>query len=234
MRNSIFLICAVALLAADVKKPAAPAPPGAEDLTYSINWPTGLSLGEARLKTQKQKTETGDRWTTEFTLDASVPGFPVMERAKSSSDAEFCSTELEKQYTRGKRKSEETTTFDQQKGTAKRETKGGGKSDLSIQGCSKDALAYLDYLRRELSQGRLPPHQTVYFGAPYKISVQFAGTQQIVSGDQRVEADRLIATLKGDKTDLTFEIFFSKDAARTPLLVKVPLQLATFSAELVR
>jgi Protein of unknown function (DUF3108) len=211
-----------------------PAPPAAEQLTYSINWPTGLSLGEARLETQREKTDAGERWRTEFTLDASVPGFPVMERVRSAADAEFCSAELEKAYTHGKRKAEETTTFDQQKGKAQRETKSGGKSELAIKACAKDALAYLDYLRHELSQGRLPSHQTVYFGAPYTISVQFAGTQQIMVSDTRMEADRLIATLKGEKTDITFEVFFSKDAARAPVLVKVPLQLATFSMELVR
>jgi len=228
------LACAIALalVAAAEKKPAGP--PTEESLNYSINWPTGLSLGEARLKTQRVKGESAERWETEFTLDASVPGFPVVERARSSADPEFCSAMLEKSYTRGKRKSDEITTFDQQGKTAKRETKGGGKSDLSLQSCAKDAVAYLGYLRRELSQGRLPPHQTIYFGAPYRISVQYTGSQQITVSESRVEADRLLVTLKGEKTDLNFEIFFSKDAAKTPLLVKVPLQLATFTAELIK
>ena len=96
---------------------------------YTINWPTGLSLGEAKLTDSEVKTtEAGERWTTEFSLDASVPGFPVMEHARSTADAEFCSLELEKQYTHGKRKADEKTTFDQQKGTATRETKDGGKA----------------------------------------------------------------------------------------------------------
>jgi hypothetical protein len=228
------LAAAATLGAAGQTKPAGQAPPADEQLLYSINWPTGLSLGEAKLTTQKKSTDEGERWITEFALDASVPGFPVIEHARSSADGEFCSLELEKQYTHGKRKADEKTTFDQQKGTAKRQTKEGGSSDLAIKACAKDALAYLDYLRHELSQGRLPPQQTVYFGAPYRISVQFGGTQQILVGETRIEADRLIATLKGEKADLTFDVFFSKDAARTPVLVKVPLQLATFSAELIR
>lgn len=222
----------VAFAGAAEKKPAGP--PAEESLTYSVNWPTNLSLGEARLKTVRVKGETADYWQTEFTLDASVPGFRVLEEAKSTADAEFCSTVLEKSYTHGKRKSEETTTFDQQAKTAIRQTKGGGKSDLSLQTCAKDALDYLHSLRRELSQGRLPPQQTIYFGAPYRISVQYTGTQQITVSETRVDSDRLLVTLKGEKTDLTFEIFFSKDAAKTPLLIKVPLALATFSAELVK
>ncbi len=227
------LLCFAAAFAADAKK-AESAPPSSEDLMYSVNWPTGLSLGEARLTTRKTQVESAEHWALAFSLDASVPGFAVTETAKSDSDSGFCSAQLDKQYSRGKRKSEETTTFDQQKLTARRETKGGGKSDLSTTQCARDALAYLAYLRRELGAGRLPPHQTVYFGAPYRISVQFAGSQQIALGESRVAADKLLATLKGEKVDLTFEIYFSKDAARTPLLVKVPLQLATFSMELVR
>jgi hypothetical protein len=44
----------------------------------------------------------------------------------------------------------------------------------------------------------------------------------------------MAVTLKGPATDTTFEIFFAKDTTRTPLLVRVPLALATFSMELVR
>ena len=228
----IFVLAAAFAAPADQKAPAAP--PADEQLTYTINWPTGLSLGEARLVTHRNKTDAGEKWDSEFTLDASVPGFAIKDHSHSTADAEFCSAELQKNYTRGKRTADEKTTFDQQKGTANRETKDGGKGEMKINACSKDALAYLEYLRRELSQGRLPPHQTVYFGAPYRISVQFAGTQKMKIGDTMTEVDRLTATLKGEKTDITFEVFFTKDAARTPVLVKVPFQLATFSMELVR
>src|SRR3954449_7271929 len=106
MKVAVCTFCCAGLFAADVKKPVITAPPANEQLTYAINWPTGLSLGEARLSTIKEKSEAGEKWSTEFALDASVPGFPVMERAKSSSDTEFCSAELEKTYTHGKRKAE--------------------------------------------------------------------------------------------------------------------------------
>ena len=219
---------------AEKKSTIVSAPPDDEVLTYSVNWPTGLSLGEGRLRTTRQKTGAAEKWSTEFSLDASVPGFPVNEHAQSSTDGDFCSSQLEKTYTHGKHKAEETTKFDQQAKTAQRETKGGGKTDISFTGCGKDALAYLDELRRELGQGRLPPPQTVYFGAAYKVSVQFTGTQRVTIGDVPVDADRLLATIKGEKTDITVELFFSKDAARKPVLVRVPLSLAIFSMELAR
>jgi hypothetical protein len=231
----ILTLLLLAVSAMGEKKAAnLPAPPTDEVLSYIINWPTGLSLGEARLKTVRQKTDSGEKWSTEFSVDASVPGFPVKEHSLSLADNDFCSAKLEKSYTHGKRTAEETTTFDQQAKTATRETKGGGKSEIAFHGCAKDALSYLDDLRRALSEGRLPPHQTVYFGAAYQVSVQFTGSQPVNVGDVRMEADRLIVTIKGDKTDVNAEIFFSKDAARKPVLVRVPTALAVFSMELSR
>jgi hypothetical protein len=100
--------------------------------------------------------------------------------------------------------------------------------------CGKDALAYLYFVRRELSQGRIPAPQTVYFGAAYEIRLAFAGTQTIKLGDKQVEADRVSASVKGAASEVGFEVFFLKDAARTPALVRVPLALGTFSMELVR
>jgi len=52
--------------------------------------------------------------------------------------------------------------------------------------------------------------------------------------ERRTDADRIVVAMKGPASDLNFEIFFSRDASRTPLLVRVPLALGTFSMELVR
>jgi len=212
----------------------APAFPADETLTYTINWPTGLSLGEARLRTVRRNTPEGPRVETAFHLDASVPGFPVLEDHRSIATGDFCSVEFDKKYSHGKRKADEKMMFDQQNHTATRETKDGGKSDLSTPTCAKDALAYLGYIRTELSNGRLPPHQPVYYGAAYELRVEFTGTFSVKVNDAPINADRILATLKGPKADITFETFFTKDAARTPVLVRVPLSLATFSMELVR
>jgi hypothetical protein len=218
---------------ADTVPSAAPAP-ASEQLTYNVNWPTGLSLGEARLRTTRAKSDSGARLETEFSVDAAIPGFQVLDRYHAVADSNLCSTELSKSYRHGQRSAEETTEFDQSRKVATRQTKDGGKSEIAIQSCAKDALTYLQYLRNELNQGRLPPHQVVLFGAQYRVSVQFAGTEPIVVSDQRVEADRLNVTVKGPATDITFQAYFAKDPARTPLLVKIPLSLATFSVELVR
>jgi hypothetical protein len=207
-----------------------------EQLSYSVNWPSGLSLGESQLSSSSSKPaeDKPENLSLNFNIDASVPGFQVLDKYHSTASSGFCSVEFDKNVTHGKKKTEEKTIFDNEKQTATRETVGGGKSELKSGSCGKDALTYLYFLRRELAQGRLPQTTTVYFGAPYQIRVEFAGTQSIKLGDNAVQADRLTASLKGPSSDLNFEVFFLKDASRTPALVKVPLSMGTFSMELVR
>jgi hypothetical protein len=40
--------------------------------------------------------------------------------------------------------------------------------------------------------------------------------------------------VKGPKSDFSFEVFFARDPARTPMQIRIPLALGTFTAELVR
>ena len=119
-------------------------------------------------------------------------------------------------------------------GTATRQTKaGGGKSELQIPSCAKDALAYLYFARRELMQGRLPAAQAVYVGGAYQLRLEYGGRQKLKVGDQMVDVDRITVSAKGPASDISFEIFLSLDPARRPVLIRVPLPLGSFSMELV-
>jgi hypothetical protein len=229
--SPLILFATFALTAAPVSAPGF----NNEQLRYSINWSSGLSLGEAQLHaTLLKPTQDTERRHLEFDIDAAVPGYAVSDRYRADASSDFCSAEFQRTTTHGRKKTDEKTTFDAQNGTATRQTIGGGKSELKSPTCGKDALTYLYFVRRELSQGRIPPTQTVFFGAAYEIRVEFAGTQKIRVGETQVDADRLTASVKGGSTEISFEIFFLKDAARTPALVRVPLALGTFSMELVK
>ena len=223
---------AATLLAAPVAAPVFES----EQLHYNINWPSGLSLGEAQLRASASKpaADSAGRLNLEFTVDAGIPGFAVSDLYHSAASPEFCSSEFQKTVKHGTKKTEEKTTFDQGTGTANRETTGGGKTEMNMSTCGKDALAFLYYVRHELSQGRIPPQQTVYFGAPYDIRIEFMGTQKIPLGEAQVEADRVMASIKGPASEISVEVFFLKDRTRTPALVRVPLSLGMFSMELVR
>jgi hypothetical protein len=203
----------------------------AESLHYTINWPSGLSLGEAILDISHAQ---GGGWDFALDIDASIPGFAVRDHYHAQANADLCSTVLDKKFVHGSHKNEEHTTFDQESHTATRQTVGGGKSDISIPACGRDALSFLQFARNELAAGRLSAQQPVVFGAAYNVRLEFTGTQTVHVGEQKIDADRIVATLKGPSSDLTVEVFFSRDAARVPVLAKIPLSLGTFSVELVR
>jgi hypothetical protein len=190
-----------------------------ESLHYSVNWPSGLSLGDATFTAHHK----GGAWELAVTLDAGIPGFAVADKIRSSVTDDLCSLELERDISHGARKTREKTTFDQKKGEATRTTVfplGGGTSTLSFAGCPRDALAFLYFARRELGQGRVPPAQSVFFGSAYSVRMDYTGAQTITLNDKPSVTDHLVVTVKGPKSSFAFEMFFARDAARTPLLIR--------------
>lgn len=206
-------------------------PSAGEDLQYTITWPSGLSLGEGRIKASAR---TGGNWNFELTVDAAVPGFGVNDKYHSHTDAETCSITFDKDLTHGKRRSQERITFDPKSGKATRQTIGGGKSMLPIPTCARDALAFIFHLRKELSSGRIPKAQEVFYGASYQVSIQYGGQRRIKIGEAMEDSDRVLATVRGPASELQLEMFIGRDANRTPLSVKVPSPMGTFTLELVR
>ncbi len=134
-------------------------PSGTEVLHYNVNWPSGLTLGEATLRaTHAADTASGPGGVdVELTLDASIPGFQIVDKYHSVETAGYCSLRLDKSYSHGSRKAEETTNFDLSQRTATRATAhSDGKSDVTTPSCPHDILAFLFFVRSELAQGRLP------------------------------------------------------------------------------
>ena len=204
-----------------------------ESLHYSIKWPSGLSLGDVTMRASR--TTAG--WSFETSIDAGVPGFRIADRYRSTAGADLCSAELERTIDHAGRKTREKTTFDQHNRTARRETllpADGGHSDLSLPECGRDALAFLYFARQELGQGRVAPAQEVFFGSGYSVQLRYTGEAKIALDERQAVTDRIEISVRGPKSDVTAEAYFARDAARTPLIVKLPLEVGTFSLELVR
>jgi hypothetical protein len=204
-----------------------------ESLHYNVNWPSGLSLGEATFTAHHK----AGAWDLAMTLDAGVPGFAVTDKIRSSVTDDLCSLELERDISHGAKKTREKTTFDQKKGEATRTTVfplGGGTSTFTFTSCPRDAMAFLYFARRELGQGRVAPAQTVFFGSGYSVRMDYTGAQTVTLNDKPSVTDHLVVNVKGPKASFSFEMFFARDAARTPLVIRVPLSVGTFSMELVR
>jgi hypothetical protein len=175
-----------------------------ESLHYTINYSSGLSLGDANLTAHK----SANGWDFTVTLDAAVAGFNIKDKYTSSLIGGFCSTEFPND---------------------------GGSSDINTGPCGRDALAFLYFARKELGQGRVPPPQVVYFGSPYTVQQSYTGAQNITLSDKKPEVtDHLVFSVKGPKADFSVEVFYARDAARTPLLIKIPQAVGTLSMELVR
>ena len=215
---------------------------GAETLHYSVNWQSGLSLGEAALRSEKlsaePETESGGGqaagWKFELSLDAAVPGFAIRDEYSSSTDDKLCTSQVQKAVTRGSRKTVEKTQIDSENHTATRETQnGGGKSQYSVPGCVHDAMAFLQFVRQELAQGRISPQQPVILGAKYDVQVTYAGTDTIRVAGENVAVDRVKVAIKGPMADVTADLYFSHDELRTPVLARIPLTLGTFTVELL-
>jgi hypothetical protein len=225
---------------------ASDAAPSSEQLRYNVNWPSGLSLGEASLRFTKTPAAAGQpgRIDGELTIDASIPGFQVADRYSSRATTGYCSVQFDKKLRHGTRQADEVMHFDQQHMTASRETLNAshepvegvdlGKSEASAPACAKDALTYLSFLRNELAEGRLPQQQPVFFGAAYDVRVDFRGTETVKVGDASMQADRVNVSLHGPGSEMSFIVFFAHDAVRTPVLFRVPLALGTFSMELAK
>jgi hypothetical protein len=178
------------------------------------------------------KTAAGRKF--EFRLEASIPGFAVSDEVRSISSAAFCSATAEKNLQHGKRISKETLSFDAASKKLERKTDKGGKSEVPVIDCAKDALAWLYFLRNELRNGRLPAPGPVYFGAAYQVDIKHSGPSSLTIAGAREEADKFQVNIKGPASQHSLELFVARDAARTPLLFRLPLPIGSFSMELLR
>ncbi len=225
----------------EAAKPDAAKPDAAKPDTAKPDAKSGAAKSNAEAPRQSSglfdpKSADKGGWDLDLDIDASVPGFAVRDHYHSTAGAELCSAVLEKAVRHGSRKNEETVTFHADTNTITRETHGpgGGKSDVSVSACARDALAFLQFARNELAQGRLAPQQSVILGAAYNVRLTLAGTQSVRMGEQTVQADRIQANIKGPASDITVEILFARDTARTPVLARIPLSLGVFTVELTR
>lgn len=208
---------------------AATAAPREESFRYEVKWPSGLGLGEAQMKS----TRDGGRWVLEFQIEAAVPAFRVMDRYRSVVDDNFCSQEFEKEFEHGPRKGREKTTFTGGKG--KRTTaNGGGTSEFAVPACPRDALAYLFFVRDEVSRGRMPKPQKLYFGAGYDVRMEYGGAETAKVNDVPTESDKLQVNVQTANGTLDLVLFLARDEARTPAMVRVPFAMGNFSMEWVR
>ena len=209
------------------------APPFAhqESLVYEIAWPSGLSLGEAQFNAMKD----GEGWAFEAVIRAALPTMDINDEYHSRTDGELCSKELIKKVRHGERMVDESVTYDQKNFKARRSIAGAAKQEeIDILPCGRDGLAFLYYLRSELAGGRISPPDDLNFGPQYQVVLTYAESIEVEAAGRRAMADRMLVDLTGANSQHSFEIFVGKDKARTPLLIRIPFDLGTFSLKLLQ
>lgn len=202
-----------------------------ESLVYEVTWPSGLSLGEAQFKAIKD----GEGWSFEAVIRAALPTMDINDKYRSRTDAELCSKELIKKVRHGEKKLDESVTYDQKNLKARRSIAGAaGLEEVDIPPCGRDGLAFLYYLRSELAAGRVPPPDDLNFGPQYQVVATYAESIEVEAAGKRSMTDRMLVDLTGPNSQRSFEIFVGKDKARTPLLMRIPFDLGTFSLKLLQ
>lgn len=205
-----------------------------ETLRYNIKFASGVSLGEATVSATKDENAG---WRFDMNFTAGVPGFNFADTFRSHADVSLCSADLDRTIAHGPKKVTEKTTFDQKQRTAERKTvnpAGGGTTQMDTPNCAQDALAYYFLARREMGQGRMPQAGKIYFGGPYDVRLQYTGAMDITAGEKTETTDHVNVFVKGPASDFTVEVFYARDAARTPVLFKVPVSIGKVTLELVR
>ena len=229
------------LLCALISAPLLPAadqltgfPFQSETLRYRVIWPGGKALGEVTMSAHQNI----DSWDFDMSTNAAIPIVPIADRYKASAATfDFCSTTLTREISHGNKRVVERTEFDQKRNQAVRQTTipaGGGKTELALPTCGRDALTYVYFARREMGQGRIPPAGKVFFGSAYEVKTNYTGAMEIPVAGKPKTTDKLEVSVKGPASEFKLEIYYDRDAARTPLLVKIPVTIGTVSLELVR
>jgi hypothetical protein len=52
-------------------------------------------------------------------------------------------------------------------------------------------------------------------------------------GGKKMDADKIQASIKGPASDFSVDLFFARDAGRTPVMARIPLPLGAFTVELM-
>jgi hypothetical protein len=227
------LLAGVTLSQPVVQAATANAPIPDENLDYSINWPSGLSLGEAHWKAHNSGTAQAPVWEFGFNAEAHIPAYGLSDSYYAKASGAYCTDKLSKDEQHGSRKTDETETVDPKTLTATRTPSSGeGVSTLTVPDCVHDALSFLFFTRRELLSGRIPPSQTILFGGRYEVKLTPLGEEKIRSGDRTYDTDKYGCHVQGPSSSVDMDIYFARDAVRTPVRVRIPLAMGAFSVEL--
>lgn len=215
-------------LPAQEARPALAALVSGETLKLRLLWPSGVTLGEAVMSATAGQNDLH----FEMTVEADLPIHNISGSFTSIATREgLCSIQYHRKMNEGPKVSEESIDFDQKAHQARR-TLGGQTATLPIPQCARDPLTFLYYYRNQLATGSPADLSTFFLGPERSLEVKPAGTEKVSAGGRERSAGKYLVTYHGPNSARTFDLWFSADGAREPVLIRLPSSLAIFSAEL--
>lgn len=219
---------AVPVLRAQELQKRLPALSSGETLRFRLLWPSGIAFGEATMTAAAGQNDLH----FEMRIEADLPIRRISGSVTSSATRDgLCSTQYHRKMIEGTKTSEENIDFDQKSHQARRML-GGQSATVPIPACARDPLTFLYYYRNQLAAGSPIDSGSFFLGFERTIEVKPAATETVaVSGRER-PAEKFLVTYHTPSTTRTFELWFSSDSRREPVLIRLPSPLAIFSAEL--
>ena len=203
-----------------------------ERLTFNLLWPSGISFGEAFLEASR----VGEQIHLKATVVAELPQHRVSYSFTSITDQQLCSIRFNETLREGQKTTETSSEFDQEKHVV-RSTRAGATTEHAIPACARDPLALHYHFRRQLALGQVPigtPEAVgaFYLGGDYAVRYEAITPESVKLGSKEWEGQRFLITARGSSGERSFEMWLRPDDARTPVAIRIPFSLATFSAEL--
>lgn len=201
-----------------------------ERLEYTITWPSGLSVGKAEFRAR----DLDPGWRFEMTLRASLPQIEIDDAFVSRTDADMCSETFEKHLRHGAKRGHESLRFGPREleRTNLEAPTNEPPGIVPVGNCARDALAYLYFVRQDLAAGRIPAPGNIYFGAGYRIRLEFVRTRWLVVAGERRLVDEIRVVVRGPASEHAFSAYFARDPTRTLLLVRADFEEGPFSMRL--
>jgi hypothetical protein len=224
--SALLLLLMTALLSPPVRAENRPWPEG-EKLVFEIFWPSGVSMGEATLEAKSIK----DNLYFWAVAEVGLPQGRILYKYSSIASSDLCSREYRQSVERPGKFWEEITKFDADAGKAT-VSRDGRSREVTAAKCSRDPLALLYYYRAQAGVGKSASSETLFLGAPLSLKIEAKGKEQIKIKQTQRRGDHYIIMYPSASGDRSLELWLSDSPAQTPIAVRLPLPLATFSAEL--
>ena len=204
-----------------------------ESLRYNVNWPSGAEPGRSHLHRAPLRRGLGSGCDRE----SRRPGFALADKFHSAVDRGALLHRI-RARPEPRRPSEPTrrpiSISSRQAHRAPRCFRPAAARAIS-ESRPAPATRGVPLLRaRRVGPGPRARSAAGVFRAGLFGTLDYTGPQAIAWAGSPDVTDRIHVTVKGPKADFVFDIFFARDAARTPLRIRVPLAPGVFSLELVR